>query len=159
MLKKLEKKKCWCQQDSKLTLGKMTTDIMAMSLLTRKNGDTPIGNSGRAASRREQCGVSAERQNCEASRQPLLWNGSAGFTILAFSRHATLSSHVALGPASGISLSGFPTTALYAFLFYPMQATWPTHLNLLNITILMIFCKEYNLRGRVSKQVTYGYKT
>jgi hypothetical protein len=40
--------------------------------------------------------------------------------------------------------SGFPTNILYAFLSYPIRSTFPAHLNLLDLIILIILGDEYN---------------
>jgi hypothetical protein len=49
-----------------------------------------------------------------------------------------LSTHLRLGLPSGFFPSGFPTNNLYAFLFSPISATWPTHLILFDLIILII---------------------
>jgi hypothetical protein len=43
----------------------------------------------------------------------------------------------------GLLPSGFPTNNLYAFLFSPIRAAWPTHLILLDLIILIILAEEY----------------
>jgi hypothetical protein len=43
-----------------------------------------------------------------------------------------LSFHLRLGLPSGLFPSGFPIKILYAFLFSPIRATWPSHLILLD---------------------------
>jgi hypothetical protein len=75
------------------------------------------------------------------SNERLLWLRYFGF------RHHVkiLSSHVSLGLPSGLYLSGFPTKILYAFLFDPMRATCPVHLNLIDLIILIISGEEYRL--------------
>jgi hypothetical protein len=42
--------------------------------------------------------------------------------------------------------SGFPTNNLYAFLFLPIRATWPAHL-ILDLIILIILGEEYKSRS------------
>jgi hypothetical protein len=56
-----------------------------------------------------------------------------------------LSSHFCLGLYSDLLPSGFPIKTLYAFLFSQMQATYPAHLVLLDLIILIIFGEEHNL--------------
>jgi hypothetical protein len=55
--------------------------------------------------------------------------------------------HLRLGLPSCLFPSGFPTNNLYTFLFSPIRATWPAHLILLNLIILIILGKEYNSRS------------
>jgi hypothetical protein len=49
-----------------------------------------------------------------------------------------LSTHLRLGLPSGLFPSGFPTNNLYAFLFSPNRATWPAHLILHDLVIVII---------------------
>jgi hypothetical protein len=53
-----------------------------------------------------------------------------------------LSTHLRLGLPSGLFPSGFPTNILQAFLFYPIRASCPVYLILLNLTTLVILGKE-----------------
>jgi hypothetical protein len=57
-----------------------------------------------------------------------------------------LSTHLRLGLPSGLFPSGFPTNNLYAFLFSPIHATWPTHL-ILDFILLIILGEEYQSRS------------
>jgi hypothetical protein len=46
--------------------------------------------------------------------------------------------HLHLDLPSGLFSSGFPTNKLYAFLFSPIRATWPTHLILILIDFIIL---------------------
>jgi hypothetical protein len=54
-----------------------------------------------------------------------------------------LSSHLRLGLPSCLFSSGFPTKILYTPLLYPIRATCPTHLILLNFITRTILGEEY----------------
>jgi hypothetical protein len=54
-----------------------------------------------------------------------------------------LSTHLRLGPPSGLFPSGFPTSILYAFLFYLMRAIFPVHLIALDLIVML--GEEYKL--------------
>jgi hypothetical protein len=55
-----------------------------------------------------------------------------------------LSTHLRLGLHSGLFPSGISTNILYAFLFFPIRATFPAHL-ILDMIILIILGEEYKL--------------
>jgi hypothetical protein len=57
----------------------------------------------------------------------------------------TLSTHLHLGLPSGLFPSDFPTNTLYPFRCYPICATCPAHLTLLDLIILTILGKKYKL--------------
>jgi hypothetical protein len=63
-----------------------------------------------------------------------------------------LSTHLSLGLLSGLLHSAFLTKILYAFLFSPIHVTFPAHLMLLDLVILIIFGEEYNLTKVVIMQ-------
>jgi hypothetical protein len=58
-----------------------------------------------------------------------------------------LSTQLHLVLHSGLFPFGFPTNNLYAFLFFPISATCPTHPNLLDLTILITLGEEYKSRS------------
>jgi hypothetical protein len=54
-----------------------------------------------------------------------------------------LSTHLRLGLPIGLFPSGFLTNNLYVFFFSTIRTTWPTHLILLDLIILIIFTEDY----------------
>ena len=58
-------------------------------------------------------------------------------------RSILLSSHLCLGLPSGLLHSGFPTKTLYMPLLYPIRATRPSHLILLDLITRKILDDEY----------------
>jgi hypothetical protein len=59
----------------------------------------------------------------------------------------------------GLFPSGFPTKIIYAILIFPMRATRPAHLILLDSITLIIFDEAYKLRSTVKKSVRYDTVT
>jgi hypothetical protein len=51
------------QYDVEVLFMKAIADVTGTSLWRRRNGDTPVGYSGRPSLRREQCDMMAENQN------------------------------------------------------------------------------------------------
>jgi hypothetical protein len=60
--------------------------------------------------------------------------------------HLSIINHLRLGLPSGLFSSGFPTNNLYMFLFSPIRATFPTHL-ILDLIVLIILGEEYESRN------------
>jgi hypothetical protein len=76
----------------------------------------------------------------------LYWSLSGDRSILFLLRSIIiLSTHLRLRPPSGLFSSGFPTNILYAFLLSPIRATYPAHLILLDLIILIMLGEEYKL--------------
>jgi hypothetical protein len=58
--------------------------------------------------------------------------------------NVTISTYLRLGLRSGLFPSGFPKNILHAFLFFHSRATYPAHLTLLDLTVLIILGEEYD---------------
>jgi hypothetical protein len=58
-----------------------------------------------------------------------------------------LSIHLGLSFPSGLFPYGFPTKILYAFLFFPIRASYPAHLIFLYFIIVILLGEEYKLRS------------
>jgi hypothetical protein len=54
-----------------------------------------------------------------------------------------LFTHLRLGLPSGLLPSGFPTSILHAFVLSPIHTTFPAHLILLDLIILILLEEEY----------------
>ena len=83
-----------------------------------------------------------------ARHLPLYWASS----IQSILSHPTswrsiliLSPHLRLGLPSGLFTSGFRTKTLYTHLFFPIRATCPAHLILLDFITRTILGEEYRL--------------
>jgi hypothetical protein len=77
----------------------------------------------------------------------------------SLSSNLVLSTHLRLRLPSGLFSSGFPTNILYAFLVSPIRATWPAHLILLVLIILIILGQEYKLcSSRINVNLNYASK-
>jgi hypothetical protein len=55
--------------------------------------------------------------------------------------------HLLLGLPSGLLPSGIHTTSLQLLLYGPSHSTCPIHLTVLDLTNLIILCREYKLRN------------
>jgi hypothetical protein len=71
--------------------------------------------------------------------------GSSLYHLLSLWHILILSTHQRSCLPSGLFLSCFPTNILHAFIFSPIRDSFPSHLILLDLIILIIFGEEYNL--------------
>jgi hypothetical protein len=78
---------------------------------------------------------------------PILSHINPIHTIPSYLSNLILSTHLRQGLPSGLLPSGFSTNILYAIVFSPIRATWPTHLILLDFIVLIIIGEEYKLWG------------
>jgi hypothetical protein len=82
----------------------------------------------------------------------LHWSLSSARSIQSIPSHLIslrsiliLSTHLRLGLRSRLFPTRFPTSILYAFLVFPIRATFPAHLILPDLIILIMFSEEYKL--------------
>jgi hypothetical protein len=115
-----------------------------------------------------QLGLSGKAVSCAAIQEFLniLWNRSVHYrvhkrpsfvpTLSQINRshttpfylyhiHFNVSYHLRLGLPSSLFPPGFPITNLYPFLFSSIRATYPVHLIILDLIILIILGEEYKL--------------
>jgi hypothetical protein len=77
---------------------------------------------------------------------PILRQINPVHTTLSYLRSILiLSTHLRLCFHSGLFPSGFPSNTLYTFYFAPHRTTYPAHLIILDLIILIIHGEEYKL--------------
>jgi hypothetical protein len=84
---------------------------------------------------------------------PILSHINPIHTIPSYLRSIlVLFTHLLLGLPSGLVPSGFLTYILYAFLLSHIRATFPSHLTLLELIILIILGEEYKFLIKITIQ-------
>ena len=81
-----------------------------------------------------------------ALRLSLSWARSIHYTtstVFSWKSILLLSSQLHLGLPSGLFPSGFTTRIMYPLLLFPIRATWPAHLTLLDLITVIICSEQY----------------
>ena len=90
------------------------------------------------------------------SRISLSWAESTQFfvlTLISLRSILILPYQLRLGLPKGLFPAGVPVNILKSLLYTPILATWPAHLNLLDLIILAILGERWNYKEHVTKHL------